>query len=72
MPPSRRSAPRPSELDCHAGVQLTVLDAADELLGATGFDNLHPQQSSPHFQPVRPDGRTAAYALVGLGVALLA
>ena len=31
----------PSELDCHAGVQLTVLDATDELLGATRFDDLH-------------------------------
>ena len=61
----------PSELDCHAGVQLTVLDAADELLGPAAFDHLHPQQSWPHFQPVRPDGRPATYALVGLGVALL-
>ena len=61
----------PSELDCHAGVQLTVLDAADELLGAAAFDTLHPQQSWPHFQPVRPDGRPATYALIGLGVALL-
>ena len=61
----------PSELDCHAGVQLTVLDAADELLGAAAFDDLHPQQAWPHFQPVRPDGRPATYALIGLGVALL-
>ncbi|HEX5079525.1 MAG TPA: hypothetical protein VFV80_10265 [Geminicoccaceae bacterium] len=60
-----------SGLDCHLGMQVAVLDAAERVLGAARFDGLHPQQPWPHFVAVRPDGTPARYALIGLGVALL-
>jgi hypothetical protein len=58
-------------LDCHSGIQLTVLDAADQILTAGGFNALHPQRAWPHFVPQRSDGTPAHYALAGLGVALV-
>jgi hypothetical protein len=60
-----------SGVDCHLGMQVAVLDAADLVLGASRFNTVHPEQAWSHFQPTRPDGRPARYALVGLGVALL-
>jgi hypothetical protein len=59
-----------SELDCHAGVQLTVLDAADEVLGATRFNALHPVRAWPNLPP-QNDDRPSEHALAGLGVPLL-
>jgi hypothetical protein len=59
-----------SELDCHAGVQLTVLDAADAVLGATRFNALHPVRAWPNLPP-QDDGRPSEHALAGLGVPLL-
>jgi hypothetical protein len=59
---------QPSSLDCHAGVQVTVLDAAAAVLGPARFDRLHPLREWPHFSPVRPDGQQPRHALVGVGV----
>ena len=59
-----------SELDCHAGAELTVLDAADQVLDATRFDALHPVRTWPNLPP-QDDGRPSEHALVGLGVPLL-
>jgi hypothetical protein len=59
-----------SELDCHAGAQLTVLDAADAVLGATRFNALHPVRAWPNL-PAQDDGRPSKHALAGLGVPLL-
>ncbi len=58
-------------LECHSGMEMTILDAADETLGAARFDRLHPARAWPHFVRTRDDGRPARYALVGLGVPLL-
>jgi hypothetical protein len=59
-----------SELDCHAGAELTILDAADAVLGASRFDGLHPVRTWPNLPP-QNDGRPSEHALAGLGVPLL-
>ena len=59
-----------SELDCHAGAELTVLDAADDVLGPDRFNALHPIRTWPNLPP-QDDGRPSEHALVGLGVPLL-
>jgi hypothetical protein len=60
-----------SGVDCHLGMQVAVLDAAERVLKARRFDAVHPQEAWSHYSPTRPDGRPAHYALIGLGVALL-
>ena len=59
-----------AKLECHWGMQMTVLDAADEVLRQERFDELHPVRSWPNLPP-QIDGRPAVHALVGLGVPLL-
>ena len=61
----------PSVLDCHGGVQLTVLDAAETVLGEARFNALHRARRWPHFLPQRPDGEPPLYSLAGLGVPLM-
>lgn len=64
----QRFRTQPSMLDCHLGMQMTLLDAAAETLGTARFDALHPLRAWPHLVAVGADGRPARHALVGVGV----
>jgi hypothetical protein len=57
-------------LECHWGMQMTVLDAAHEALGKNRFNEVHPVRSWPNLPP-QDDGRPSEHALAGLGVPLL-
>jgi hypothetical protein len=58
-----------SRIDCHAGMQWVVLDAATELLRKKRFDTVHPVRLWPHFVGTGPGpGR---HAIVGLGVPVI-
>lgn len=60
----------PSSLDCHAGMQWVLLDAAAELLRRERFDTVHPLREWPQVDGSRTGpGR---HALVGLGVPVIA
>jgi hypothetical protein len=61
----------PSSLDCMGGMELTVLDAADGVLGQANFDNFHRPVTWPHLAALDPAEARRRYVLVGLGVPVI-
>ena len=60
-----------SSLDCLAGMELTILDAADSVLGQANFDAFHRPAAWPHLAALDPAEAQRRYVLVGLGVPVL-
>jgi hypothetical protein len=70
----------PSSLDCLAGMELTIFDAADAVLTEVNFDQFHRPVVWPHFAELAADypgnakvkdAATRSYALTGLGIPLI-
>ncbi len=60
-----------SSLDCMAGMEITILEAADSVLGEINFDRFHRPVVWPHFAELSQLDRADAgksYVLIGLGV----
>jgi hypothetical protein len=62
---------QPSSLDCLGGMELTVLDAADSVLGQANFDGFHRPVVWPHLAALGPAEAQRRYALAGLGVPVI-
>jgi hypothetical protein len=69
-----------SSLDCLAGMELTILDAADSVLTEANFDQYHRPVVWPHFADLAAqyptsakvrDAASRSYALTGLGIPLI-
>ena len=69
-----------SLLDCLAGMELTILDAADGVLTERNFDAFHQPRAWPRFAELAArypddakvqDAARRSYALIGLGIPLL-
>ena len=63
-----------SSLDCMAGMEITILDAADSVLGAANFDGFHRPVVWPHLaelSQLEPADAGRSYVLIGLGVPLI-
>ena len=60
-----------SSLDCLAGMELTILDAADSVLGQANFDAFHRPVAWPHLAALAPGEGQRRYVLVGLGVPVI-
>ena len=63
-----------SSLDCMAGMEITILDAADSVLGEVDFDQFHQPVVWPHFAALGqldPADAGRSYVLIGLGVPLI-
>jgi hypothetical protein len=59
-----------ASVDCLAGMELVVLDAAEKALGSARFDTFHAPRVWPHLAELDADDATRRYALVGIGVPL--